>query len=177
MVGAFGLSTEIYPTGVTGPTNRFNDLGIDAQVEHKLSEGMLIGRASYIHESQRLSAAFAATPASAQNLTNSLDRYKFNVSYIPNTTHTVTLGIFGTVGTNDNVVYAPSPTSGSSTASPASQGESLEVTANPWLNVRVGAQYVVYQKFNGASRSYDVLLNGRNAKDNNTLYCYMWLAF
>jgi len=43
--------------------------------------------------------------------------------------------------------------------------------------VRLGAQYVMYQKFNGASQNYDVAVNGRSAKDNNTLHLYLWLAY
>ena len=63
------------------------------------------------------------------------------------------------------------------TGKPDSQGETFEFTTNPWLNVRLGAQYVAYQKFNGGSSSYDQLTGGRSAKDNNTLYLYLWLAY
>jgi hypothetical protein len=36
-------------------------------------------------------------------------------------------------------------------------------------------QYTNYTKFNGASSNYDG--NGRNAKDNNTLFLNAWFAF
>ena len=42
-------------------------------------------------------------------------------------------------------------------------------------NVQVVGQYVIYNKFDGASHNYDG--TGRNASDNNTLYLYLWLAF
>jgi hypothetical protein len=42
-------------------------------------------------------------------------------------------------------------------------------------NVRVGAQYTVYSRYNGASDNYDGF--GRNASDNNTLFGYVWFAF
>jgi hypothetical protein len=45
----------------------------------------------------------------------------------------------------------------------------------PKQNVRVGAQYTAYNKFNGASTNYDGF--GRNAKDNNTLFLYAWFAY
>jgi len=45
------------------------------------------------------------------------------------------------------------------------------------LNVRLGVQYIAYQKFNGGSTSYDLSSGGRNAKDNNTLYMYLWFAY
>ncbi len=177
MVGTFGLYSELYPSGVTGATNQFTDVGIDAQFEHKLQTGMLIGRASYIHENQNLAASFTASPATSQNASNTLNSYKLNFSYIPNPTHTLTVGVFGSSGTTDDGLYASSPVSGSSTGSPTSQGESIEYAISPWLNVRFGAQYVMYQKFNGASLNYDVASGGRHAKDNNALYVYLWLAY
>jgi hypothetical protein len=175
MVGTFGMHSEIYPTGITGPTNKFTDNGVDAQLEHKIGDGVLIGRATFIHESQTLTAGFAAQEA--QNLNNSLNTYKFNVSYIPNTTHTITVGYFGSSGSTDNVLYAPGAVTGSSDANPVSQGEIFELAVNPYLNVRLGAQYVLYQKFNGASNSYDLTSGGRNASDNNTLHLYLWFAY
>ena len=177
MVGTFGLRSELYPRGITGPTNQFTDVGLDAQLEHKLGMGMLIGRAAWIHEQQTLNASYTASPAESENLKNTLDTYKLNLSYEPNHTHTITLGYFGSSGTRDDALYPQGDVTGSSNASPASQGETLEITANPWLNVRVGAQYVMYQKFNGASRSYDLPVGGRNAKDNNALYLYLWFAY
>ena len=175
MLGTFGMSSELYPTGVTGSTDRYTDVGIDAQVEHKLENGVVIGRASYIHEKQNLAASFAA--GASQNGSNTLGSYRLSVSYMPSQTYALTVGAFGSSGKSDNVLYAPSPVNGSSTSSPASNGETLEAAVNPWLNVRLGAQYVFYQKFNGASQNYDVPVNGRSAKNNNALYLYVWLAY
>lgn len=175
MIGTFGLDARIYPTGVSGLSNHFTDLGVDAQVERKIGGGVAIGRATYIHERQSLAASFASQESEHQ--TNSLNAYKFNISYLPNQTHSLSAGYFGSSGTSDNVLYAPDPISGSSAGRPASQGEILEAAVTPWLNTRLAVQYVMYQKFNGASKSYDVALNGRNARDNNTLYFYLWFAY
>jgi hypothetical protein len=177
MVGAFGLSTDIFPTGVTGSTNHYTDLGFDAQLEQKVGKGMLIGRASYIHEDQTLPASYNGFPQTAQNPTNTLSTYKFNLSWMPSQTHTLTVGYFGISGASDNQLYASEPVTGSATGSPASQGEIFELSANPWMNVRFGAQYVAYQKFNGRSTSYDLSVGGRNASNNNTLFLYLWLAY
>ena len=46
---------------------------------------------------------------------------------------------------------------------------------NPWQNTRLAAQYVAYSRFNGRARAYDGV--GRDARDNDTLYLYLWLAF
>ena len=177
MVGGFGLSTDMLPSGITGPTNRYRDLGIDAQLERKVGDGMLIGRASYIRENQTLSAFYGATPAAAQNIKNTISTQKVNFTYAPSNTHAFTVGYFGINGSSDNLAYPSENIIGSSVSAPTSQGATFEVTANPWLNVRLGAQYVAYQKFNGSSTSYDVRPDGRNAKDNNTLYLYLWLAY
>ena len=177
MVGTFGLSTEMYPTGVTGVSNHYNDLGFDAQVEQKAGSGMVVGRATYIHESQTLPAFFAASPATSTNATNTLNTYKVNLSWSPSLTHTLTAGVFGTSGTSDALLYAANPVTGSANGSPQTQGTTLEFMANPWLNVRLGAQYVAYQKFNGGTSSYDLRTGGRSASDNNTLYLYLWLVY
>ena len=45
----------------------------------------------------------------------------------------------------------------------------------PFMNLRVGLQYVAYSKFNGSSIDYDGY--GRNASDNNTLYLVLSTIF
>ena len=177
MVGAFGLSTDIFPTGVQGTTNHYNDLGFDAQFEKKVGDGSLIGRATYITEKQQLPAFYAGVPATAANAENTLSTYKVNFSWVPSQTHSFSIGYFGINGTSDNLLYGSAPVTGSANGSPNSSGEIFEVTANPWLNVRLGAQYIAYQKFNGGTTSYDLGVGGRSAKNNNTLYLYLWLAY
>jgi hypothetical protein len=41
--------------------------------------------------------------------------------------------------------------------------------------VRIGVQYTAYNRFNGVSNNYDGF--GRNAKDNNSLFLYLWAAY
>ena len=45
----------------------------------------------------------------------------------------------------------------------------------PWLNARIGLQYISWDKFDGASTNF----NGseRNAHANNTIFGYVWIAF
>jgi hypothetical protein len=45
----------------------------------------------------------------------------------------------------------------------------------PIQYVRAGVQYTRYSKFQGASTNYDG--NGRNARDNNSLFFYVWAAY
>ena len=67
------------------------------------------------------------------------------------------------------------PLTGSANNSPDTNGYLLEVNYLPWLNTKLQAQYVGYQKFNGQSTNYDG--SGRNASDNNTMYLLVWLNF
>jgi hypothetical protein len=45
----------------------------------------------------------------------------------------------------------------------------------PWLNMKLGLQFVHYIKFDGASINFDGA--GRNASDNDTLFAFAWFAF
>lgn len=175
MIGTYGLSSQLYPTGVTGPVDRYTDVAVDGQVEQRVGEGTVIGRASFIHESQRLEGALAQSPATAESLTGTLKTFRASASYVPTFRYGMSLGYFLTSGSSDAVRFAPAPVAGSRTGSPNSSGLSGEFNYNPWQNTRLGAQYIAYQKFNGARTNYDA--SGRNAGDNNTLYLYLWLAF
>lgn len=177
MIGAFGLSADLYPKSAVGASNHYTDVGVDVQAEREVGKGMLLIRSSWIHERQRLAASFQASPQAARNLTNTLESFRANATYAPNRTYSFTLGYFGTSGSSDPRLYAPAPATGSSTGSPNTNGAIGEVTINPVLNVRIGLQYVMYQRFNGASRSYDVASDGRTAQDNNSVLLYTWFAF
>jgi len=176
MVGTYGMTAQLYPAGVSGLTDRFTDVAFDAQFEHHLDAGSIVARSTYIHEQQTLDALTAPDVGAAANLDNSLNTFRLNASYYPAQGRTsFTLGYFTTTGSADSLLYAPSPTSGSANGKPNSNGGIAELDFNPWLNTRLGAQYVMYSKFNGGSAGYDG--SGRSASDNNTLYLYLWLAF
>lgn len=176
MVGTFGLVTNVYPTGITGPTNQYKDFGFDAQVERPMgTKGVLIGRASYVNEDQNLTASILAQPATSSNSSNSLKSYKVNVSWLPTPLNQFSAGMFSTTGSSDATLYSPGAVTGSATGKPDSQGTILEYSHSPWLNTRLGAQYVMYSKFNGGSTNYDG--SGRNAAHNNSLYLFLWFAY
>ena len=64
---------------------------------------------------------------------------------------------------------------GNLSGNPATSGFNYEAFWIPVQYMRVGVQYTAYSKFNGASSNYDGL--GRDAKDNNTLFLYVWGAY
>ena len=176
MVGTFGIAGSLYPSGVTGLTNRHTDLGFDAQFERPAGDGgAVIMRSSFIRESRTLSALVAEDPAAAANVSNRLSTLRVNATYQPNTTYGFTAGLFGTGGTTDTLLYSPGAITGSAIGSPSTRGYLAELSVNPWQNVRIAGQYTGYTRFNGASQNYDG--NGRNARGNGTFYLYTWIAY
>jgi hypothetical protein len=173
MVGTFGLRARLFPSGITGPTDAFTDIGLDSQWEQRLGTGTLVTRGSWIRERQTLDASYAA--GRTANPQNTLKVFKLNSSYYPNQWLGLTLGYFQTSGTADSLAYAPGDVTGSANASPKTNGFIGELDVNPWQNTRLGLQYVAYDKFNGAKANYDGA--GRNASGNNTLYLLAWLLF
>lgn len=169
MVGAYGMSASLYPSGVAGVTDKYTDSALDAQYERQLGSDMLAIRGTYIHEKKDLDATFGA--AGASNQSDRLNTLKLNATYHVAGRYAYSLGHFRTSGTSDAALYADSPVNGS----PDSNGWILQATYLPWQNVQVSAQYTLYNKFNGAGKNYDGL--GRNASDNNTLYMLFWLMW
>jgi len=174
MLGTFGFDAHLFPTGVSGLKNHYTDAAIDAQVEQRQGIATWIGRASYIHERQQLFATQAS--GGADNIDQNLSTGRVSVSYLPNLRYGLTLSYFQTSGSTDAALYPAEATVGSRTGSPNSSGLIGEVDYNAWQNARLALQFTAFNKFNGASSSYDITF-GRNASNNNTLYAYLWFAF
>lgn len=172
-VGTFGMSSRLYPTGVTGPTDRFSDVAADVQYERVVGHGNFVLHGSYIHERQTLDATFGG--GGSANPENTLNTIRADASLLTASRVGASLGYFATSGDADTLLYAPNPVTGSATGKPNSGGLIAEVQFMPWINTRFSLQYVAYQKFNGGSSNYDGA--GRKASDNNTLYLLTWLMF
>lgn len=175
-VGTFGLSAHMYPGNgntLSGPTDDYQDVGVDSQYQFITGQNSLAVHATYIHEHQDLNASVAY--GLAANNSNHLNSWNVNASYYWNENYGPTIGYFNTTGSADNLLYAPAPVSGSATGSPDSNGWVLQWTWLPALNVQATAQYVIYNKFNGGSDNYDG--SGRSATDNNTLYLALWVLW
>ena len=159
-----------------GPVDRYRDIGADAWYEflgtgrHNLAAYM-----SYVREDQTLADTLAG--GGAAHLNGRLYDFRFNASYYYQQTYGLTIGRFSKHGTPDPVLYAP-------TVSPDTTGTVFQIDytpfgkadswGRPFANVRVGLQYTIYDRYNGASSNWDGA--GRNASDNNTLYLFWWLA-
>lgn len=174
MLGTFGFDAHLYPTGISGPTNHYTDIAVDGQIEQRKGSASWIGRASFIHERQQLTATQAA--GGADNVDQNVSTARASVAYLPNMKYSLTLGYFQTTGSADSTLYAPDVMIGSRLGRPNTSGAIGELTYNAWQNARIGLHYTAYREFNGTSSAYDVV-GGRNASDNNTLYLYLWTAF
>ena len=166
-VGTFGMTQQVYPGGGTplsGATDRYTDYGVDAQYQ-LLTPGRssLTVHGMYIHEKQSLDASLPSQPD------NHLNTFAVSAQYYWWETFGPSIGYFDTTGNSNAALY------GSQTASPDSNGWILQWTYLPAANVQLGAQYTLYNKFDGASSNYDG--SGRNASDNDTLYLFAWFLF
>jgi hypothetical protein len=184
MVGAYGMSGKISPASVAGPpavivpvgsnNDKFTDTALDTQYQFIGDEHIFSVQATYIKEKQNLDGSFAL--GFSQNASNDLKTFRLGGSWYYQRTYGGSLGYFSTSGSSDDGLYAAgTPVTGFANGSPNSNGWIGELDYVPWQNVKVLLQYVAYQKFNGASTDYDG--NGRNAKDNNTMYLLGWFAF
>jgi hypothetical protein len=136
-------------------------------------------QARYIYENQNLSASQAL--GLATNSHNHLNSFNIKGSYFYQQTIGLTVGYFHIDGAADPLLYGGV----SANNSPNSSGQTVELdyipfnyggpSFWPWLNVKLGLQFVHYNKFNGASTNYDGA--GRNASANDTLFAFTWFAF
>jgi len=176
-VGMYGMEAKITPAGqpIAPPNDRFRDTAFDGQYQYIGDEHIFSAQTTLIKESQHLDGTFALPVPGSENATNDLKTFRLGGSYSYRRTYGASLGRFSTTGSSDVLLYPAAPTFGFASGSPNSSGWVGELSYVPWQNVKLVAQYVAYQKFNGESSNYDG--NGRNASDNNTLYLLGWLNF
>ena len=176
MIGTYGFDAHLYPIGVSGATDQYIDAALDAQVEQKAGTATWIGRAAYIHETQHLDASASGAAPTAERVNENLATLRASVAFQPSVRYGITAGYFQTTGTTDATRFAEGDLTGSRTGSPNTSGMIGELDYNAWQNLRLGLQWVGYNRFNGSGTAYDVP-GGRRAADNNTLYAHLWLAF
>jgi hypothetical protein len=174
MVGTFGLVARTFPDSLdpTGPTDRYRDIGVDAQYQYVTDRHRFSTQLAWISERQDLGATFALGEAS--NPTDTLRTIRGKATYYYDLRYGATLQYFRTSGSVDSGRYdTGDPVTGSATGSPRTDGIVAELDWLPRRDLRLMLQYTGYRTFNGATNDYDGF--GRNAKDNNTLYFVAWL--
>lgn len=167
MVGLLALNADTYPDNLieSGPTTRYRDRGIDAQYQYLLDPHAATLQLSAIRET----ISNGDTTGIATNSVNTLRQLRAKGSYIYQAKYGGSLTYFSTTGSSDATLYTDTA------SSPDTRGWIPELFWNPIQNVRVGMQYVRFSRFHGAATNYDGA--GRNARDNNTLFVYLWGAY
>ena len=178
--GAFGLFPRLYPGGdrSTGMSDHYADIGLDGTYQFMgTGENIYEIQAIFTHERQSLDATYALEGSA--NAHNTLNDFRLDGSYYWHNEIGGSVQYFNTWGSTDAVLYG-----GSLTGTPDSSGVLFQIDGTPFgnepsslgprFNLRVGIQYRIYAKFDGASTNYDGL--GHNASDNNTLRIFAWLA-
>jgi hypothetical protein len=176
-LGTYGLVANIFPGGVSsGPTDKFTDTAFDAQYQYIGTKHLFSVATTWIHEKQDWNASFPV--GLTANQSDKLDTFRINANYYYRSSWGTLGGIvsyFSTTGDQDTGLYAPASVTGSITGSPDSRGFILQADYVLKDRYKLALQYILYDKFNGATTNYDG--SGRDASDNNTLYLLAWLMF
>jgi hypothetical protein len=173
MVGTYGLIADVFPdnTLLTGPTDHFRDIGIDAQYQYITDRHRFSGQLNYTRESVTWNP-----DAQTSNHTDRLHAFRAKASYYFEKKYGVNLASFRIHGTADNGLYNTGDAiTGSGNGSPDSAGYILELNYLPRRDIRLTLQFTHYSKFNGGSRNYDGF--GRNPSANDTVYLLGWFMF
>jgi len=176
-VGMMVLSAKVQPGYVSGPSDRYRDVGVDATYQYLGDRTNIFAlNASYVHERQTRDASLAAGDAEVRK--GRLNRADVSGSWYYNETYGLTASYFDVSGSADATLFP------SRSGRPSTRGYTLQADWNPWgkedswrapwANVRLGLQYTWYTKFLGDQDNYDG--NGRDAGDNDTLYAFIWMA-
>lgn len=184
MVGTYGLSARRFPdsTITDSGTDRITDVALDTQYQYITDPNTLTAQATYIRERQSYNASYGAvvetgagigagpTPANAKDTLRTL---KAKATYYRDRKYGGTVAYFSTKGSADSGLYGAD--ADGNARRPDNAGYILELDYLPIQYVRLMLQYTGYTKFDGAATNYDG--NGRNARDNNTLFFNVWAAF
>jgi hypothetical protein len=175
-IGTYGLQANVFPGGdKTGGTDQYTDVAVDATYQYLgTMEHIFELKSTFIHENQGL---FASRNLGLSGLThNTLNTFRINGAYTFEQTYQLTLGYNQISGSSNFDLY--NPDAGYVNGRPNSEYFILEADYvpfgkasslyQPWLNLRVGLQYIAYSKFNGTAYQ---------AQNNNTFFLSGWLAF
>lgn len=194
-IGALYLQSNVNPTVAPRQTDgsfggdTYNDYSFDASYAF-LGDGTHIGTVQgiYTHETQSLGGtanSFNAANGTGFGNSYALNQVRMNASYWYNNTYGVTLGWQRSWGPANPLLYGPAAVTGSNNSKPDSNAFIVEADwvpfgkadswMGPWVNLKVGVQYVAYTQFNGGNSNYDGF--GRSAGNNDTLFLFGWMAF
>ena len=186
MVGTYGMQAQIYadPLDKTSAIKKFTDTALDAQYQYITDVHTVTAQASWIHERQRFDAALLGDPTDPAavgggapfNASNTLNTAKGKLTYFYRRMYGATLGYFSTTGSADAGLATLDVNTGNVVSNvPNTNGYILDLQYVPVQNARLHLQYTLFNKFNGSSTNIDG--NGRNARDNNSLFLGVWFSY
>ena len=201
MVGASGMVAHVYddPLDTFDPasTHRYADLHVDTQYQYQLDPHAVTAQLVFARSHHRYPAALVGLPAAFfdatgaatlpdSNATDTSHLVRAKLGYSYQARYGASLGVFSLTGTINTAAQTAgydatgtlTQTAGAGSnlsGNPATRGWTVETFWMPIQNVRVGAQYTAYSRYNGAAINYEGL--GRDARDNNTVFLYTWLAY
>ncbi|QGZ42860.1 cytochrome C [Pseudoduganella flava] len=173
MIGTYGLVADVFPDNrvAAGPTDRYRDIGVDAQYQYVTDRHRVTAQLNYLRETQTWSAA-----AQASNGTDRLHVFRAKATYYYDKKYGFNAARFSLHGSADSALYDTGEAfTGSGNGRPDSSGWITELNYLPRRDIRLTLQLTHYNKFNGASRNYDGF--GRRASDNDTAYLLAWFMF
>ena len=195
-VGALFMHADVNPpsgtpfqtTSAMG-ADHYTDYAVDASYQY-LGDGThsVTVQGIMTHEDQNLrgtAGAFNAANGTNFGAQSSLNQFRASVSYWYLNTYGLTFGWQRTWGPSNPVLFQPAELTGNNNSKPNSNAFIVEADwvpfgkdgswMSPWVNLKLGLQYVAYTQFNGGNTNYDGA--GRNAGNNNTLFAFAWMAF
>ena len=184
-LGASAMTASLFPDRdrSSGFVDRYSDIGFDTSWQKSLKSNDNIAlNLRYIHEHANLRASCALLLVGNGNDPKcprySLSDWRAAIRYTLHDRLGFTLSPFSVTGSRNRDVFAPS-------GSPNSNGLMGQLDYTLWpdgkspfgqlFNARIGMQYTLYGKFNGARHNFDG--NGANAANNNAFRLFTWIAF
>ena len=181
-VGGFVMHARLHPglDRSTGETDDYTDWGFDGSWQRPLAnKDVLSFNLRYTHEGQRLAASCALAEGDGGCAGNHLSDIRADASYYWRNKVGATVQVFDTWGNANPFIYPDNRT-----FRPDSTGVMFQLDGTPFgdrpqparrANLRVGLQYILYTRFNGAGTNFDGL--GSKASGNNSLRLFTWWAF
>jgi hypothetical protein len=201
---AYDLGSD---TSDAGNIGRFRNVGLDAQYQYLLDPHSVTAQIAYMRQTQEYSPnaieaasptyflADGVTPVGDVNASDTNNVLRAKLSYVYQAKYGGSLAFFNKTGTTNilnqtsgfdssGLISSDDPNgtgitstrvTGNLSGNPGTRGLTYEVFWMPVQNARLGMQYTAYSRFNGAAQNYDGF--GRDAKDNNTLFAYLWFAY
>jgi hypothetical protein len=178
-VGTYGLHADTFPDRMHGAGHdRLTDFAVDSQYQYLTDRNDVTLLFNYTNQWADWNASQPL--GLAGNSSDYLWSLTTTASYLFDKRYGVDVQYFITDGDSDAVLY------GTRTGSPRTSGWIFQLDWLPlarrggpsfWPKsaVKLSAQYVLYDHFDGASDDYDG--TGRDASDENTLYLQAWIVF